>query len=247
MRSEPAIFSDAATAALALAEHFRTESAAAISRRSKIFAAVSGGSTPGIFFETLAREPFLDSIDWKRVEIFFVDERMVSPESRESNYRLFREAFRPEGRLPEENLHRWKTELGVEGALGDYEKELSAVPRAGDRGPGPPSFDFVLLGVGADGHTASLFPGTVALGEAERFVSPGRAPVEPRERVTLTLPVLNCARDVVFFATGESKASIVRSILSGEDPEMPAARVRPLQRPARWFLDRAAASRLSPG
>jgi 6-phosphogluconolactonase len=246
MGSELQVFPDAATAANAVAHCFRGAQGAAISRHSSFFAAFSGGSTPKILFEALASEPFHSSIAWPAVELFFVDERVVSPESPENNFRLLRETLLPSSRISAENVHRWRTELGSTRALEDYENALSVVPRRGNSA-GPPCFDLIVLGLGTDGHTASLFPGTAALAEASRPVAAGVAPQEPRQRLTLTLPVLNSAFEVVFLATGESKAPVLRRILKGEDPDLPAARVRPSYRPARWFVDRAAASLLSPG
>lgn len=236
-------FSDPLRAAGALAERFRTASDAAISRGSKFFAAFSGGSTARDFFEALASEPLHSSIAWPNIEVYLVDERVVSPDSPESNFRLLRESLLASGGIPDGNIHRWKTELGVDRALQDYESALSAVPRTGAPS-GPPCFDFIVLGLGLDGHTASLFPGTAALSESTRPVSAGLAPVEPRERLTLTLPVLNSASEVSILVTGEAKAPVVRRIVTGEAPDLPAARVRPKRRDVRWYVDRAAASRL---
>lgn len=246
MERELLVFPDPRAAARAVAESFGRASSAKISRGSRFFAAFSGGSTPRFLFEALAGEPFRSSIAWPSVEIFFVDERVVPPDDPQSNFRLLRDTLLSAGAIPDANVHRWKAELGTSPALLDYERALAVVARSGES-PSFPAFDFIALGLGEDGHTASLFPGTPALAETSRPVAEGIAPVEPRRRLTLTLPVLNSGVEVVFLVAGGSKAPVLHEILRGPDCRLPAARVAPRAAPPKWFVDRPAASLLASG
>jgi 6-phosphogluconolactonase len=189
--------------------------------------AVSGGSTPRRTYELLGEAGKLAN---DRVEIFFADERCVPPSDHASNYRLIAETIGDHG-----NVRRIRGEIAPEEAADEYEELLR--DRFGD---GPPSFDLELLGIGADGHTASLFPGEPELDERTRWVVATRRPHAWVRRVTLTLPVLNAARQAVILATGAEKAKAVAGILSGGTG--PAARVLG----ARLLLDEAAAGAGSP-
>jgi 6-phosphogluconolactonase len=197
---------------------------------------LTGGSTPRATYERLAEE----SVDWPSVSLWFTDERCVPPDHEQSNYRMVKEALLD--RIEGPTVHRIEGERGPhEGAAG-YERELRAV-----FGEGVPSFDLVLLGVGPDAHICSLFPGDSALGEQERLAvgveTPGMAPFV--SRVTLTLPVVNAAREVVFLVSGEDKAEAVARAFSGtEDPSAPASLVRPESGSATLIADPAAAALL---
>lgn len=182
------------------------------------------------------------TIPWDRVHIFWGDERCVPPEDPRSNYRLAREALLDSVPIPGENIHRTPTGLSnPEDVAREYEEML----RRHFASPWP-RFDLVLLGIGPDGHTASLFPGSPAVGERERWVVAVRAPVEPARRVTLTLPVLNRAARVHFLVAGAEKAPAVKQALTGPpDPQTcPAAAVRPIDGTVVWWLDQAAAELL---
>lgn len=189
--------------------------------------AVSGGSTPKTLFRLLARE-FRAAVDWSRVTLFQVDERCVPPDDAESNWRLLRAELLDH--VPEAAAHRIAVER--DGAAAAYETLIrEAVP------PGPsglPRLDAVLLGMGDDGHTASLFPGTEALAETVRLVVPARAPHPIAARVTMTLPLLNAAAHRWFLVRGASKAHAFRQVRDGM---LPASRVDAPE----WFLDPAAA------
>ncbi|HEX2254601.1 MAG TPA: 6-phosphogluconolactonase [Thermoanaerobaculia bacterium] len=182
------------------------------------------------------------AVDWRRVEVFYGDERAVPPDDPASNHRMARETLLDHVPVPGEAVHRVRGELGPEEAAAAYERELVAA--LGEA----PRFDLVLLGLGGDGHTASLFPGDVA---GEDRVPPGRlvaaatAPVVPRQRVTLTYRALAAARSVLFLVEGAGKAAMVARVLSG-DLALPATRVRPAAGEPLWFLDAAAAAELSP-
>jgi 6-phosphogluconolactonase len=211
----------------------------AVTARGRATVALSGGTTPGLLYHHLAAAG-PGAAPWNRIDFFFGDERCVPPTSPHSNYALAqRELFEPLG-IPAASVHRMQGELRpANAAAASYERDMRACFAAFE-----PALDLVLLGIGADGHTASLFPGSEALGESQRWVVPVRAPAgyEPTERITLTLPVLNRARAVFFLAAGVGKREAVAGAL-GENPSgqaLPAARVRPAGRLA-WFLDEAAA------
>ena len=198
--------------------------------------ALAGGSTPKATYELAARR----DVDWSSTGFWFGDERAVPPDHEHSNYRMAREALLD--RIEPGAVHRIKGELGHEQAADDYEAELRAAT-----GEGVPALDLVLLGLGPDAHTASLFPHDPALGERERLVvgveTPGMAPLVPR--VTLTLPVLNAAREVLFLVAGEDKAEAAGRAFSGApDPGAPASLVAPDPGSLTVLLDAPAAARL---
>jgi 6-phosphogluconolactonase len=208
--------------------------------------ALSGGSTPKGLYALLAEEPYRTQVPWSLVHVFWGDERCVPPDHADSNYKLAYAALLAKVPLPETNIHRVPTERGdCAGAAADYAQELVTFFHL--EGRALPHFDLLLLGVGDDGHTASLFPGKPALEERDALVvssPPGRLPPQV-DRVTLTLPVLNAARHVVFMATGVGKREIVTRILAGveatEGDLLPAQRVRPAGGTLTWITDQAAA------
>ncbi len=208
-------------------------------RDDRIAVALSGGSTPRRLYELLAEPPRRDRIPWERIHWFWGDERFVPPNHPDSNYRMVREAMLSRVAIPVGNIHPVPTVgLDPEEAARAYERELQAV-HGGDRlEPTRPLFDVTLLGLGSDGHTASLFPGTAALEERQCWVVAvvGRRP-EPR--ISLTLPALDSSRNVAFLVAGEGKRATLARVLAG-DRTLPAARVRPVGR-LWFFLDRAAA------
>lgn len=199
--------------------------------------AVSGGSTPHFLYEALASSTFRSSIEWQKWHVFFGDERAVAPDDAESNYRLVVDTLLSKVPVPAGQVHRMEAERSdLEAAAADYAQVLES--ECGD----PPRLDLVLLGLGSDGHTASLFPGTTALDVDDRWVTRGLASTSPVTRLTLTLPVLNAAARVAFVVTGPSKADALRGVVDGT---VPAARVRPGSGDLLWFLDTAAARSLS--
>ncbi|WP_316977083.1 6-phosphogluconolactonase [Shumkonia mesophila] len=205
--------------------------------------ALSGGTTPGPLYVRLAAAPYRHLIDWSRVQVFWCDERCVAPNDPASNYRLVTETLLADlPRMPE--VHRMKGELPAGLAAQAYARELAEVFR------GPlPWFDLVLLGMGGDGHVASLFPRSPQL-VASRSVVATKSPLPPHLRISLTLKAINAAHEVVFLVHGGQKADIVAAILAGPEGDparnYPAARVRPEGR-LTWFLDRAAAGSLPAG
>jgi 6-phosphogluconolactonase len=219
----------------AAARDFASKAAEAIEGRGRFAVVLAGGSTPRAAYEILARD-YSETVDWGNVEVFFGDERSVPPDHGDSNYRMAREALLD--RVPVGGVHRMRGELPPEEAASAYEEELRAF-----FGPeGLPRFDLILLGIGGDGHTASLFPETSALEVADRLVVANPVLKLDTTRITLTAPVLNASRAVDFLVAGEGKAEALREILEGDaDPRRyPAKLVRPPEEPT-WMVDRAAA------
>lgn len=215
------------------AETFVEQARAAIEESRRFTVALAGGSTPEKAYEMLATE-HRDALDWNKVHAFFGDERTVPPDHEDSNYLMAQRTLL--SHVPVGSVHRMRGELDPPEAAALYEEELEAFFG------GPPRFDLVLLGIGEDGHTASLFPGTPALDVRDRWAVEN--PVEKMDtvRLTLTVPVINAAKRVVFLVAGEGKAETLQEILEGEaDPhDYPAKLIRPSFGPV-WMLDRAAA------
>jgi 6-phosphogluconolactonase len=240
------VLADEAAVAQRGAEIFVRAARDAAEKRGAFTAALSGGSTPRRLFELLGRDPLRTRVPWERVHLLWGDERCVPPDSPDSNYRMAGEAFVAHVPIPAENVVRMRGEDDPAEAAVAYEirlRELAPVTAAPPLGA--PAIDLVLLGIGTNGHTASLFPHSPALREPERLVVAAQVP-EVGWRLTLTVPVINAARHVVFVATGEEKAAVLARILQGPPAgdELPAQLIVP--RPGRltWLLDQAAAQRL---
>lgn len=205
--------------------------------------ALAGGSTPRLLYRRLAQSPYRERVAWGRVEVFWGDERCVPPTHPESNYAMAREMLLDRVPIPAERIHRVRGELEPERAAALYQRELTDVLEGVP--PQPPRIDLVLLGMGADGHTASLFPGDDVLHESSRLAAVAHAPTPPQARVTLTLPVLNAARHVLFMVQGQEKAATLARVLTmesaGPDPSLPATLIRPLGGELVWMVDGAAA------
>ncbi len=237
-------FADPGALARAAAEEVARRAEEAVAARGAFTRALAGGSTPRALYRLLAdpREPYRARIRWPAVHAFFGDERAVPADSPDSNARMAREALLDH--VPLASVHRIPGELGAEAAADRCEADLRA-----HFGEVPfPRFDLVLLGLGGDGHTASLFPGSPALGERQRWAVAGPAGLPPRvPRVTLTLPVLDAARAALFLVAGADKATALRRLVrpaAGEEP-IPAARVRP-QGALLVLADESAAAGLGP-
>ncbi len=219
----------------------------AMAQRGGFRIALAGGGTPGILYRTLAGRAYASQLDWARTAVFFGDERCVAPDHPDSNFRMVREALlAPLGIDPSRVYRMSGEEADLDAAARAYERQIREHV-ASDRGPWP-VLDVVLLGLGEDGHTASLFPDSPALDERTRLVVSTVAPREPRRRLTLTIPVLNAARAVLFLVMGAGKAAAVRAVLEdreGADRRVPARLIRPGAGRVIWFLDRPAASELT--
>lgn len=231
------------------ADLFAQTAQAAIRARGRAMLALAGGSTPKETYSALAQPARRIRIDWARTFLFLGDERFVPPDDPSSNFAMVRQALLAP--LPAFAGHAFPvpTQLGTAAAAAAaYAATLTAVFGIGDRG-GPPRFDLILLGLGDDGHTASLFPRAASLSVTDRWVvasPPGTLP-PPVERITLTFPVLNAAREIVFLVSGQNKAEALRDVLEGKPSreQRPAVWVRPVDGTLTWLVDEAAASRLT--
>lgn len=200
---------------------------------------LSGGSTPKALYSLLARPPFRDVFPWERVHFFFGDERFVPQDHPDSNYRMAREAMLSHVPAPKENIHPFPVEGTPEDAARQYAQTLQKFYGAGTLDPSRPLFDVVLLGLGEDGHTASLFPGVAALKERAAWTA-AVVGAKPEPRLTLTYPVLDSAKVAAFLVTGSGKRKVLAEILAG-DSQLPAAGIAPVGETI-WFTDKDAAA-----
>jgi 6-phosphogluconolactonase len=199
---------------------------------------LSGGSTPKALYELLASDAFLGRFPWRRVHWYWGDERFVPYDDPESNYRMTCEAMLAKAPIPSGNIHPVPTDGDPDAAAARYERTLQTAYGATALDAARPLFDLTLLGLGSDGHTASLLPGEPVLEERRRWVAPV-AHGRPEVRITMTYPVIESSRQVAFLVAGKEKAPIMAAIRGG-DSQVPAARVRPVGELV-WFLDQAAA------
>jgi 6-phosphogluconolactonase len=203
--------------------------------------ALSGGSTPQLLYRLLAAPPCRTVFPWSRAHWFWGDERFVPHDDPQSNYRMVREAMLSQAPIPKTNIHPIPTEgMSSDAAASAYEHELKSFYGAEHLDPARPLFDVTLLGLGPDGHTASLFPDTAVLAERERWVA-AVLDAKSKARITLTYPTIESSRRVAFLVAGEEKRAIFSRLRRGDD-RLPAAQVHP--HPATevtWFLDKAAA------
>ncbi len=240
------ILEDPEDLARAAAELFAALAADAIARRGRFAVALAGGSTPKRLYQMLADDVHRKQIDWSRLEIFWNDERAVPPDHPESNYKMAWDALLSRVPVVEARVHRMPSEAtDADQAALDYQRRIARVFGVDLDGP-PPIFDLILLGIGEDGHTASLFPYTAAIEETFRWVVANHVVQRAMHRLTMTLPILNRAAQVVFLVTGEGKASVVSEILEGPPDalRLPSQAVQPCNGQLHWFLDRPAAGRL---
>ncbi len=236
------IFPDLEELSQAAAWYVVLQSRNATAARGKFTVALSGGSSPKRLYSLLATDPYAAQINWSGSHFFWADERCVPPDHQESNFRLAHDAFLAKVLLPTENTHRIAGEKDPERAASEYEKHLRTFFDA----PSFPAFDLILLGVGEDGHTASLFPGASTLRERVRIAVPVYADAPKPNRVTLTLPVLNHATNILFLVSGRGKAKVLHEIFEDGNPKQyPAGMVRPVNGTVTWMIDRDAASLLS--
>lgn len=233
------VFETPADVATALAQIFVATARAALENRGRFAVCLAGGTTPKATYALLAREPYAHAIDWNAVQFFFGDERCVPPDHEQSNFRMVSQAmFSPLG-ISGEQIHRMRGEDDPAQAAAAYREELLGV--LGD----DPTFDLVMLGMGPDGHTASLFPGTDPLEDDDRLVRAVYSQSQAQWRITLTPRVLNGARTVVFAAEGAAKAATLKAVREGPyQPQVyPAQIIAPQAGDLIWLADRAAAGR----
>jgi 6-phosphogluconolactonase len=244
MKLEVYIFNDSQQLANALAEDFKRTAHRKTESGESLFVALSGGSTPRIFFERLSLSPYPEEIPWNNVHFFWGDERCVPPDDAESNFKMAYDALLSHVSLPDKNIHRIMGEKPPQLEVKRYEKEIRDHAPQGKNGL--PQFDWVFLGMGEDGHTASLFPGATTLLEKEAICVIAEHPASGQKRISLTLPVINYATRVSFLVTGEEKASIVSEILKKTPSSLnyPSAKVQPDDGTLEWYLDKSSAREL---
>lgn len=231
----------------AVARHVVACAADAISSSGRFILALAGGSTPRAAYSRLATGDLRLELDWQRTHVVWGDERCVPPDDPESNYRMAKETLLDRVPIPGNQIHRIRGEDDPEQAAVDYERALRSLLRGHpERSEG--SLDLVLLGLGEDGHTASLFPGQPAVHETERWVLAVPSPAGDMWRVTLTPAVLNLASNVTFIVSGAAKSFRLAQVFERpvDSDLLPAQAIRPLQGRLTWMVDRAAAARLGP-
>jgi 6-phosphogluconolactonase len=243
MGAQVEIFTDPAALAEGAAQLIAEAARDAVAARGRFLIALAGGATPRQTYERLALPPFRDAVPWARTFVFFGDERCVPPDHPESNYRMASQALLSRVGLPPEQVFRMRGEAeDSDAAAAEYARTLTSV--FGTRRGEVPRFDLILLGMGLDGHTGSLFPGSPVLKEVFRTVAAVHVTAAAiPHRLTLTFPVLNAAAQVIFLVSGAEKAKTMKSVLA--DPgALPAGLVVPGEGQLLWMVDRAAASRL---
>lgn len=225
------------------AEIFVASASRSVGKRGRFSVAISGGSTPRRMHKMLAREPYVLNIPWGKTHIFWVDERYVSQDSHESNFGMAKRDFINEVPISETQVHLITCKSSPRVSAKEYQKilndffsfERTRIPR----------FDLIYLGMGADGHIASLFPGQKILYEKEKLVMAVKGGDPNVNRISMTLPLLNQARHIVFLIAGEKKAKTVQVVLEGKKLRLPAQKIGPPNGRLTWLLDRGAASLLS--
>jgi len=240
------VWPSAAEMAMASARFFASRVEHAVATRGIARVAISGGSTPQAMFKLLAdpAKGFVATLPWDKLQIFWVDERCVPPEHPESNYGVCRQLLLSKVPIPEANVFRMEGELDPEEAASRYESVLRNTMKL--EGAESPAFDLVSLGMGPDGHTASLFPHTEGLNEMGRLVIANHVPQKDTWRISLTWPVINQASEVVFEVEGPSKTDVLAEVLVGpRDPaRLPSQLIRPSNGKLLFLLDEAAAAKL---
>lgn len=240
MGVEVKIVPDNATLARVAAQEFHRLAEAAVQERGRFSVALSGGNTPRAVYSLLASEH--KQLPWDSIHIFFGDERHVPPDHPDSNFRMASESLLSKVPIPEKNIHRIHAERDAEAAATEYEQQLSSFFHLTNHDW--PRFDLIFLGIGEDGHTASLFPESKALTEASRRVAANWVEKFKAFRITLTFPVLNHAAEVVFLVSGASKAQVLSQVLRPGARKFPAQSVQPENGRLLWLVDQDAGNLL---
>jgi 6-phosphogluconolactonase len=237
---------DGEALALRVADLFALAAQEAAAAHGRFAVALSGGETPRALYRLLARQQFSQKVPWRRVQLYWGDERCVPPHDAQSNYGMAHDAFIKHVPIAAQNVHRMRGEDPPEEAAQAYDAELRGLAAQERPRVDVPVFDLVLLGLGTDGHTASLFPHSDALGVEDRLTVATAAP-DGSPRLTVTAPVLNAARRVWFLVSGADKSGMVAEVLVGlrAPNAVPAQGVAPVHGSLTWFLDDAAAAELS--
>lgn len=241
--SELVVFADNQSFVNGSANFIADLAAQAIRERGRFTITLSGGSTPRPIYARLADAEFQKRIDWTRTHIFFGDERSVPPDDARSNYHMARETLFEHAPIPPANIYRLRGEDDPALAAVLYEQQIRQLFRAA----APPAFDLILLGMGDNGHTASLFPGTAALRETARWVVPQYVEVMSTWRVTFTVPLINAARQVAFLVQGAGKAQMLWNVLKGpyRPDEFPSQLIQPTNGELHWLVDVTAAEQVN--
>jgi 6-phosphogluconolactonase len=241
MKLDTRVFPDVDALSSGLLEEVLRNYRDALAERGRFAIALSGGHTPAKMYSLWgAKRKYRDETNWNRVYLFWGDERYVPPDDPRSNYRMAGETFLSHVPIPDANVYPVPTTLPTpEKAAEAYDAQLREFFVAGE-----PEFDVTLLGLGPEGHTVSLFPGSPALEEKKRWVVAVKVAAEPPDRVTFTLPVLNRSRNTYFLVAGKDKRAILAALRAESDSQpskYPAGRIRPVDGRVVWFLDQAAA------
>lgn len=224
------------------AEQFVALARQAIAARGRFAVALSGGSTPKALYSLLATAAFSAQLDWRQIHLFFGDERCVAPDHAESNYRMVKEALLAQIAIAGDNVHRMAGELAPEVAAAAYAAQLTGFFNLPENNL--PRFDLIFLGLGEDGHTASLFPDSSALTDTDRWVTATYVVKLKSHRLTFTFPAINNAAQISFLIAGQSKTAVVKAIVTGQNSAAPAARIKPSHGKLTWFVTEDAAGDL---
>ena len=236
------VLPDLEALSLRAASTFVSASKNSIATRKRFGVAISGGSTPRRLYMLLGSDAYHHQVDWQHVHLFWADERCVPKEDEASNFRAAYDPLLSKVALPDKNIHRIKGEEVPDKAARDYEEEIRNFFGESEK----PRFDLIILGMGEDGHTASLFPGSKSLEEKVRLAIPVYLAEPKKNRITLTLPVLNNADQILFLVAGRSKATVLSEVLGDEGKKegFPAGMIRPTDGNTIWLIDQEAAGKL---
>ncbi|MGE3804567.1 MAG: 6-phosphogluconolactonase [Gemmataceae bacterium] len=236
------VYPDAAAVFKAAADLFAEQASKSIAARGRFVANLSGGSTPKGVFELLGQPPYRDQVPWDKVHLWWGDERCVGPDDPKSNYHMTRLAMIDHVKIPKGNVHPVDGTLPPVDGARKYEDEIKQF-----FGKDKPQFDLIFLGLGDNGHTASLWPDSPVLEEKKRLAAEAYAPEQDLWRVTLTAPILNEGRLIAFLLKGADKADVLKQVLEGpyQPKTLPAQLIKPTSGELRWLVDEAAAAKLS--
>lgn len=232
------VFKDQRTASEAMAEAFKAIAVEAVKRRGRFTVALTGGSSPVMLYQLLHSEPYREQIPWNRTYIFWGDERVVPFDDEQNNAKMAFDNLLNHVSVPAKQIFRMNSEISPEKAADAYEKQIKQ-----HFGDAVPSFDLILLGIGRDGHTASIFPGSDVVHERKKWVSTGYNSEQGTTRITLTAPLLNKAKHIFFAVFGKDKSITLSDVLKGKfNPELlPAQLIQPEQGELSWYVDEGAA------
>jgi 6-phosphogluconolactonase len=236
------IYENVEALSVAVAELFLEKACLAVAERGRFIVSLAGGQTPRNIYEILGKPPYSTNIPWQKVHVFWGDERYVMLDDIRSNQLMGRKAFLDHVPIPQEQIHPILCKSSPQQAAQEYEQVIASTFLQEK-----PQFDFIFLGLGSDGHTASLFPNTPILNETDHWVGHVYLPEQDSHRVTLTAPLINQGKTIVFLVTGDNKAEIVHEVLEGplDSQRLPSQMIAPQQGDLYWFMDRGASKLLS--